>query len=132
MNNLISALVRQAGGTRHILTLGNGWSTAIDTSENYWTEHQAVIDELLRIVQEREEDSVILRTFTREISHTLPGGTQIPVKEVRGWYVNEGSFVPLSEQQMFAASCTDATTGEPIAPERAVRYTDAHPIEAAA
>lgn len=128
----MAALTGPTGETCHILTLGNGWSTAIDKLKDgtYTVENPQVVDELLRAVKAGEEGSVILRTFTPEISHTLANGTRIPVKEVRGWYVADGRLHPVSEQQMFSASCTDAETGEPIAPERAVRYLDAHSIEA--
>lgn len=131
--DFLTSLTQPAGGSRHILTLGNGRSTAIDQLHDgtYSVEHPAVIDELLRAVEAGDETSIILRTFTTETSHTLANGTRIPVKEVRGWYVNEGSFLPFCEKQMFAASCTDAATGEPIAPERSVRYLDAHQLEAA-
>ncbi|XVQ10001.1 hypothetical protein ACQP1W_47060 [Spirillospora sp. CA-255316] len=132
MADILSALTQPTGGSDHILTLGNGWSTAIDQLHDgaYSVEHQAVIDELLRAIEAGEETSIVLRTFTAEIGHTLANGTPIPVKEVRGWHIADGRLHPLSEQQMFAASCTDASTGEPIAPEPSVRYTDAHPIEA--
>ncbi len=126
----LAALTTPAGGSGHILTLGNGWSTAIDELHDgtYSVEHPFVVDELLRTVEAGEGASVVLRTFTEETGHTLANGIRIPVKEVRGWYVHGGRFQPLSERQMFAASCTDAATGEPIAPERSVRYVDAHPI----
>ncbi|MFC5748976.1 hypothetical protein [Actinomadura rugatobispora] len=131
MTDILSALTQPAGGPSHILTLGNGWSTAIDQLHDgaYSVEHQGVIDELLRAIEAGEETSIVLRTFTAETSQTLANGTRIPVKEVRGWYIADGRLHPLSEQQMFAASCTDTITGEPIAPEPSVRCTDAHPIE---
>ena len=34
------------------------------------------------------------------------------------------------QQAIFAAFCTDATTGEPVPPERGVRYDDACPVRA--
>ncbi|MEV6768781.1 hypothetical protein AB0N05_09170 [Nocardia sp. NPDC051030] len=131
MTDFLTMLIRPAGNSQHILTLGNGWSTAIEQLHDgtYSVEHPAAIDEILRILERGEEASLILRTFTPEIGHTLPNGTSIPIKEVRGWYINEGVVHPLSEQQMFNASCIDADTGEPIPPERAVRYVDAYTLQ---
>ncbi|MCU1647715.1 MAG: hypothetical protein JWN03_7990 [Nocardia sp.] len=131
MTDLLAMLVRPAGTSQHIMTLGNGWSTAIERldDDSYSIEYPAALAELRRILDHGEETSLILRTFTQEISHTLPNGTSIPIKEVRGWCINEGVLHPLSGQQMFDASCTDADTGEPIAPERAVRYIDAYAVE---
>jgi hypothetical protein len=46
--------------------------------------------------------------------------------------VSEGvgaGIIPIDEQAIFSASCTDASTGEPIAPERGVRYMDAYLVK---
>lgn len=128
---LLAVLVRPAGHSGHILTLGNGCSTAIEQLPDgtYSVEHTAVINEILRTLEQGGETSIVLRTFTPEISHTLPNGTPIPIKEVRGWYVNKGILHPLTDHQILDASCTDADTGEPIAPEHAVRYADAYAVE---
>lgn len=134
ITELLAVLVRPAGHSRHILTLGNGCSTAIEQLHDgtYSVEHPAVIVDILRSLEQGEAASVVLRTFTPEISHTLPNGTSIPIKEVRGWYVDKGILHPRTEHQIFDASCTDADTGEPIAPERAVRYSDAYAVEVSA
>lgn len=127
---LLLADICPAAGYRHILTLGNGWLTALDLFEDgctYGIEHPPVIGELLRIIKSGEEGSVILRTFTDEISDTLTNGTRIPVKEVRGWYVEGGRLHPFTDAEIFSASCTDAT-GEPIPPEDAVRYVSAREL----
>ncbi|KAB8161972.1 hypothetical protein FH609_025525 [Streptomyces sp. 3MP-14] len=52
-----------------------------------------------------------------------PGAT--PRQEVRGWRLAGGRLVPLGEAEVFAAYCTDPTTGEPLPPEHGVRYRPA-------
>ncbi|MEV0467299.1 hypothetical protein AB0I30_19885 [Nocardia tengchongensis] len=130
MTDFLTKLVRPAVHAQHLLTLGNGWSTTIEQLRDgtHSVEHPSVIAELLRILEHREQTALILRTFTPEISHVLPNGTPIPVKEVRGWVISDGLAHPLTERQVFDASCVDADTGEPIPPEQAVRYVDAYPL----
>ncbi|MFB6819712.1 hypothetical protein ACFCV8_34810 [Streptomyces sp. NPDC056347] len=41
---------------------------------------------------------------------------------VHGWRLKRGGLVPLSAGEVFDAYCTDAETGEPIAPESRVEY----------
>jgi hypothetical protein len=51
--------------------------------------------------------------------------------EVRAWLLaTDGDIHPRSEADVFAAYCTDADPGDPIAPEHAVRYCSAYPLEA--
>ncbi|SOD64065.1 hypothetical protein SAMN06297387_11445 [Streptomyces zhaozhouensis] len=45
-----------------------------------------------------------------------------PRQSVRGWRLTAGRLVPLSEAQVFAAYCTDPTSGEPLPPEPDVDY----------
>jgi hypothetical protein len=128
-------------GARHIVTVLPAdvppgvppvWSTrvGIGADDTVDIENPTVATDLSRIVAEGGAAAVIVRTFTDEISHVLPNGVQIPIKEVRGWRLDGGVFHPFDEQAIFAASCTDAATGEPIPPERGVRYADAHPVRA--
>ncbi|WP_328908956.1 hypothetical protein OG230_05260 [Streptomyces sp. NBC_00234] len=42
---------------------------------------------------------------------------------VHGWRLIRGSLVPLTEGEVFSAYCTDADTGEPVAPESGVEYS---------
>lgn len=133
VDELVVGLTNPVGHSRHIVTLGGGLSTAIDELHDGTpaVEHPEVVQEILRGLDDGQTGSIVLRTFTDEISHTTANGTEIPVKEVRGWFASDGQLHPLDEQQMFSASCTDAATGEPIGPERGVRYLSAHPIELA-
>ncbi|GAA2978583.1 hypothetical protein [Streptomyces fulvorobeus] len=41
---------------------------------------------------------------------------------VHGWRLIRGALVPLTEGEVFSAYCTDADTGEPVAPEPGVEY----------
>ncbi|MFF2013106.1 hypothetical protein ACFVWY_29100 [Streptomyces sp. NPDC058195] len=43
-------------------------------------------------------------------------------ERVHGWRLKRGSLLPLSAGEVFDAYCTDAETGEPIAPESHVEY----------
>ncbi|MGW2304464.1 hypothetical protein [Streptomyces sp. NPDC001809] len=45
--------------------------------------------------------------------------------QVRGWKLKEFYARPLSAAEISHAYCTDAETGEPIAPEEGVEYLDA-------
>ncbi|MDT0265730.1 hypothetical protein RM844_05430 [Streptomyces sp. DSM 44915] len=51
------------------------------------------------------------------------GGT--PRQSVRGWRLAGGWLHPLGEAEIFAAYCTDPTSGEPLPPEHGVRYRPA-------
>ncbi|MFF5568957.1 hypothetical protein ACFY7Z_31405 [Streptomyces sp. NPDC012623] len=54
---------------------------------------------------------VVLRT-------TAPGTPD----RLRGWRLRRGGLVPLTEGEVFSAYCTDADTGEPLAPEPGAEY----------
>ena len=41
---------------------------------------------------------------------------------VHGWRLHRGSLLPLTAGEVFNAYCTDADTGEPVAPESGVEY----------
>ncbi|MGW0736010.1 hypothetical protein [Streptomyces sp. NPDC002851] len=47
---------------------------------------------------------------------------------VSGWRLGPDRLVPLTEAQVFAAYCTDAETGEPLAPEPGVEYGTPPPL----
>lgn len=54
---------------------------------------------------------VVLRTST-------PGAPD----RVHGWRLSRGNLAPLTAGEVFSAYCTDADTGEPVAPESNVEY----------
>ncbi|MFI8517906.1 hypothetical protein ACIGEZ_08805 [Streptomyces sp. NPDC085481] len=60
---------------------------------------------------------VVLRTST-------PGAPD----RLHGWRLHHGRLHPLSEAEVFDAYCTDARTGEPIAPEAGVDYRAGFPL----
>ncbi|WP_031078077.1 hypothetical protein [Streptomyces sp. NRRL S-118] len=49
---------------------------------------------------------------------TTPGAPD----RVHGWRLDRGRIIPLSAAEVFDAYCTDADTGEPVAPEHNVDY----------
>ncbi|MEU8622851.1 hypothetical protein [Streptomyces sp. NPDC048623] len=60
---------------------------------------------------------VVLRT-------TVPGAPD----RLHGWRLHDGRLHPLTEAEVFDAYCTDARTGEPIAPEPHVDYRAGFPL----
>ncbi|MFG2297964.1 hypothetical protein [Streptomyces sp. NPDC048603] len=48
---------------------------------------------------------------------------------VHGWRLAHGTLVPLSAAEVFNAYCTDADTGEPVAPEPDVEYCPGYRID---
>ncbi|MFE3459278.1 hypothetical protein ACFXKD_17185 [Nocardiopsis aegyptia] len=129
---LLSALLRDLPGDHHVLTLntGHAMSTAVDVrGEDFDIEHPEVVERLCAAVTRPSPSALVLRTFTDRVSHTLPDGTAVPIKLVRGWRVGEHTLYPLDEAEMFDAHCTDAASGEPLPPERGVEYTSAPEID---
>lgn len=52
-----------------------------------------------------------------------------PRDRVHGWRLDRGRLVPLSEAAVFNAYCTDADTGEPVAPEPGVEYCPGYEVD---
>ncbi|MFJ6796015.1 hypothetical protein [Streptomyces sp. NPDC091268] len=48
---------------------------------------------------------------------------------VHGWRLDRGRLVPLSASAVFNAYCTDAETGEPVAPEPGVEYCPGYEVD---
>ncbi|OOC54338.1 MULTISPECIES: hypothetical protein [Nocardiopsis] len=129
---LLSALLNDLPGEHHVLTLHtrHAMSTAVERrGEDFAVEHPPVVERLCDALTDGGAAAVVLRSFTDQVSHTLPDGAGVPVKLVRGWRVADRDLVPLDEAQMFDAHCTDAASGEPIPPERGVVYTDAPAVD---
>lgn len=132
---LLSALLRDLPDRHHVLTLHTGQTavTSIVLHDRGWDiEHPPVVERLCAIVAGGRGAAVILRSSTQKISHTLPDGTAVPVKVVRGWQAADHALVPLDEAQMFDAHCTDAASGEPIPPERGVEFAPAPAVDLSA
>ncbi|MEU3610557.1 hypothetical protein AB0E83_34730 [Streptomyces sp. NPDC035033] len=64
----------------------------------------------------------------------VPGGLVLRVTRpdrpdrLHGWRLAEGTLVPLTEAEVFAAYCTDARTGEPLPPEHGVDHRAGFPL----
>ncbi|MFD0272093.1 hypothetical protein ACFVGY_36840 [Streptomyces sp. NPDC127106] len=64
-----------------------------------------------------------------------PGGLVLrttgagPGDRVHGWRLDRGRLVPLSAAAVFNAYCTDADTGEPVAPEHGVDYCPGYEVD---
>lgn len=134
---LVRALVAPAGsGTKHILTVGTSastMSTAIDVNPRgeLDIEFPAVLRTLGASLGNGTPVSLVLRTFSQAIAFTSRTGVGIPVKTVRCWFVAQGVAYPRTKAETFSAFCTDAGSGEPLPPERAVEYADAWEVELA-
>ncbi|MFD4989769.1 hypothetical protein [Streptomyces sp. NPDC058374] len=50
-------------------------------------------------------------------------------EEVRGWRLRAGRPQPLTAAEVFDAYCTDAVSGEPVAPEPGVEYRAGTPLD---
>ena len=127
---LLSALVDDLPGDRHILTLHTRYamSTTIERRGEGWdVEHPPVVERLCTALSRGDGAGVVLRSSTDRISP--PDGTGDPVALVRGWTVADRRLVPLDEARMFDAHCTDAASGAPLPPERGVVYTDAPEVD---
>lgn len=127
-HTLLCSLFRDLSGDRHILNLSfrHAMSTALDRrGDHFEVEHPVVIERLHMALTGHTPAALILRTFTDRVHETLPDGTIVPVKSVRGWRVGHRTLIPLDEAQMFDAHCTDAASGEPVPPEPGVEYVDA-------
>ncbi|MFJ6699809.1 hypothetical protein ACIQM4_27585 [Streptomyces sp. NPDC091272] len=61
---------------------------------------------------------IVLRT-------TRPGEPD----RLHGWRLDRGNLVALTAGEVFSAYCTDAETGEPVAPEHGVEYCAGHPLD---
>ncbi|MCT9093998.1 hypothetical protein N4G70_34835 [Streptomyces sp. ASQP_92] len=48
---------------------------------------------------------------------------------LHGWRLHQGRLDPLTEGEVFSAYCTDAETGDPVAPEPGVEYRPGFPID---
>lgn len=132
---LLSALLRDLPDRHHILTVHTGRteSTSIVLHTGGWDiDHPPTVERLSTVLAGGHSAAVLLRSFTRRISHTLPDGTEVPVKVVRGWRAADHTLVPLDEAQMFDAHCTDAASGEPVPPEHGVEFAPAPSVDLSA
>ncbi|GAA4928435.1 hypothetical protein ACFPM3_07980 [Streptomyces coeruleoprunus] len=74
------------------------------------------------------EGAAFVTVLAAGIAHEAPGGLVLRTTRpdapdrLHGWRLERGRLVPLTEAEVFNAYCTDADTGEPLAPEPGVEY----------
>ncbi|MGW2088547.1 hypothetical protein [Streptomyces sp. NPDC001880] len=77
---------------------------------------------------ESEEGAEFVTVLAVAVALERPGGVVLRTSStgakdrVHGWRLTRGNLVPLSAGEVFSAYCTDADTGEPVAPEPHVEY----------
>ncbi|MFB6508038.1 MULTISPECIES: hypothetical protein [unclassified Streptomyces] len=77
---------------------------------------------------ESDEGAEFVTVLAVGVALEKPGGVVLRTSRpgardrVHGWRLSRGSLLPLSAGQVFDAYCTDAETGEPVAPEPHVEY----------
>lgn len=77
---------------------------------------------------ESEEGAEFVTVLAVAVALERPGGVVLRTSSagaqdrVHGWRLTRGNLVPLSAGEVFSAYCTDAVTGEPVAPEPHVEY----------
>ncbi|MFB8038786.1 hypothetical protein ACFC5Z_38960 [Streptomyces sp. NPDC056004] len=77
---------------------------------------------------ETDEGAEFVTVLAVGIALERPGGVVLRTSRpgaqdrVHGWRLTRGDLVPLSAGEVFSAYCTDADTGEPVAPESHVEY----------
>ncbi|MEU2158192.1 hypothetical protein ABZ532_24830 [Streptomyces sp. NPDC019396] len=85
---------------------GSGSTATLDSSEG--AEFVAVLAAGLAL---EGPGGVVLRTCTDDAPDQL-----------RGWRLQRGRMLPLTEGEVFTAYCTDADTGDPIGPDPGAEY----------
>ncbi|WP_329114154.1 hypothetical protein [Streptomyces sp. NBC_01465] len=83
---------------------------------------------------DQAEGAAFLTVLAAGIAIESPGGlvlrTSAPSQpdRVHGWKLDRGNLAPLTAGEVFNAYCTDAETGEPVAPESGVEYCAGFPL----
>ncbi|GAA1361796.1 hypothetical protein [Streptomyces beijiangensis] len=74
------------------------------------------------------EGAAFITVLAAGIATESPGGVVLRTSgrgeadRVHGWKLNGGRLAPLTAGEVFNAYCTDAETGDPVAPESGVEY----------
>lgn len=130
VNLLASVLSGAVEGKAHVLTIATE-NTQIITYLDGDTNRFAVSDPragalLAAAVESGVSAALVLRTLNSE-PYELQG-VEYEGYTVRGWYLWRGHFRPQTEGECFTAFCTDAITGEPVAPELGVTYASGYAL----
>lgn len=88
-------------------------------------EAESHLDELLF---EGTTVSLVVHSLSDEVAFTDAQGSDVLVKHVYGWFIEDGAITPVSAAEAFDIGCVDPDTGEPVPPEPGVRYEDAWPL----
>jgi hypothetical protein len=88
-------------------------------------EVERFLDELLH---EGTTVSLVLHSLTDEVAFTDSEGSDVLIKHVYGWFIEDGTVSPVRAAEAFDLGCVDPDTGEPIPPEPGIHYEDAWPL----
>ncbi|MEU8543602.1 hypothetical protein AB0C52_27040 [Streptomyces sp. NPDC048717] len=84
---------------------------------------------------DRTEAAEFTSVLAAGIARGTPGGLVLRTAtpgapdRLHGWRLRDGRLDPLTEAEVFDAYCTDALTGEPIAPESHADYRAGFPLD---
>ncbi|MFD5505481.1 hypothetical protein ACFWJS_38365 [Streptomyces sp. NPDC127061] len=122
-SHLLLRMLETAGpGTHHLVC-----STPTD-NENLLAVLHTERDSAGPARLETQEGAEFVTVLAVGIALERPGGVVLRTSRpgtqdrVHGWRLTRGALAPLSAGEVFSAYCTDADTGEPVAPESHVEY----------
>jgi hypothetical protein len=128
--HLLTRLLEEAGPGAHHLVCSvlapAEHLLAVLTAEHLPTETAAVLDAV--------ESTEFVTVLATAVALAVPGGIVLRTStpgapdRLHGWRLHQGEVVPLTEAEVFSAYCTDAATGEPVAPEPDVEYRAGFPV----
>ncbi|MFB6984580.1 hypothetical protein [Streptomyces sp. NPDC056304] len=128
-SHLLHRLLDAAGpGTHHLVC-----SVTVDHEQLTATLH-AARDITGATVLGTDESTQFCTVLAVGIALGSPGGivlrttTPSAPDQLHGWRLEAGHLHPLTEAEVFSAYCTDAQTGEPLAPEPHVDYCAGFPL----
>ncbi|MEB3368477.1 hypothetical protein [Saccharopolyspora mangrovi] len=80
------------------------------------------------LLEEGSLVSLVLHVLSTEVAFTDSQGSEVLVKHVYGWFIEDGTITPVTAAEAFDIGCVDPNTGEPVPPQPGVRYEDAWPL----
>ncbi|WP_137990623.1 hypothetical protein [Streptomyces vilmorinianum] len=128
-SRLLMRLLEAAGpGTHHVVC-----SVPAD-DEQLLAILQALCDDDGPARLDSSEAAEFVTVLAVGIARESPGGVVMRTTNpgardrLHGWRLTQGTLLPLTEAEVFNAYCTDARTGEPLAPEPGVDYRAGFPL----
>jgi hypothetical protein len=128
VDNLVQAILDIPGSKILTLALSMDSVYTFDVNERgaigYHKSHRRLFYAKLRKAMNTYGGLIIRQFLPIKVESVLPNGKKmwIPIKNVYGVSLGQGSWNPLSAAEVSDACCTDAETGKPIPPESTVRY----------